>query len=520
MKECKHLHSTQLSTDSFTHMQWGEKLSDGRLFTLMAVGKPDGIYNAGPCSQFVFGRISEDSGKTWEKPYFLYEWPDHDTSYLLLGWKIDRDGRLHVFAEATTDAPHDNPKKLEGHIAYVRFDSYRGENPLYSDITALYRYTGSLNNIIETEAGRLVVPFSTFMGDNFVSGTIWSDDHGVSWKASNDVSVSSEETSAESGAVEPVVAEVQPGVLVMLIRTVLFRLWYAVSYDSGESWSKAKPTNLPSCNAPANLLKLPDGRILLTWNDGLGHPMADVRYSLARQCLHAAVSSDGLKSIHGARIIVKKEVGDQDRIHNAYPTASNYSENEVLLWHFEVFGKCGSSWKALQGYLVRMNPAFLEETEVKDNWAEWISDSEKTSAGIVLKNTNEIAHAITNFPYAKKGSIKLAVSGILPQGTSILLSDCYLDRLNFIPENKNGAYKGVVGEPYTRLSPNAAGEWLIEWDETEIRLSVDGKQIQTCRKNTDGFNHITVLFEKDGELRIGHFHAKAEISDWDTGIRY
>lgn len=40
MKESKHLHSTQLSTDSFTHMQWGEKLSDGRLFTLMAVGKP------------------------------------------------------------------------------------------------------------------------------------------------------------------------------------------------------------------------------------------------------------------------------------------------------------------------------------------------------------------------------------------------------------------------------------------------------------------------------------------------
>lgn len=119
-----------------------------------------------------------------------------------------------------------------------------------------------------------------------------------------------------------------------------------------------------------------------------------------------------------------------------------------------------------------------------------------------------------------KRQLKLAVSGILPQWHSILLSDCYLERLILIPENKNGAYKDVVGEPYTRLSPNAAGEWLIEWDETEIRLSVDGKQIQTCRKNTDGFNHITVLFEKDGELRIGHFHAKAEISDWDTGIRY
>lgn len=411
MKECKHLHSTQLSTDSFTHMQWGEKLSDGRLFTLMAVGKPDGIYNAGPCSQFVFGRISEDDGKTWEKPYFLYEWPDHDTSYLLLGiGKLTETEGCTFLQKQQPTLLMTIPKSLKGTLPMSGFDSYRGENPLYSDIAALYRYTGSLNNIIETEAGRLVVPFSTFMGDNFVSGTIWSDDHGVSWKASNDVSVSSEETSAESGAVEPVVAEVQPGVLVMLIRTVLFRLWYAVSYDSGESWSKAKPTNLPSCNAPANLLKLPDGRILLTWNDGLGHPMADVRYSLARQCLHAAVSSDGLRSIHGAGSSLKS--GRRPRPHSqCIPDSKQLQRKRGSLWHFEVFGKCGSSWKALQGYLVRMNPAFLEETEVKDNWAEWISDSEKTSAGIVLKTQMKLHTPLPIFPMPKRAASSLPSPG-------------------------------------------------------------------------------------------------------------
>lgn len=520
MEDRKHLHCTQLATDVFAHMQWGEHLPDGRLFTLMAVGKPDGIHNAGPCSQFIFGRISEDGGKTWGTPYFLYEWPDHETSYLLLGWKIDRDGRLHAFAEATTDAPRNDFNRQEGHIAYVRFDSYLGGSPVYSDIPALYRYTGSLNNIIETGTGRIVVPFSTYVGRNFVSGTIFSDDHGVTWGASNDVIVKDEETSCESGAVEPVVAEVSPGVLVMIIRTVLFRLWYSVSYDAGQSWSEAKPTNLPSSNAPANLLKLPDGRILITWNDCLGHPMADVRYSAARQCLHAAISSDGLKTIHGARIIIKKQVGDQDSIHNAYPTASNYSEDEVLLWHFEVFGKCDSSWSSVQAYLTLMNPDFLEETDVRNNWFEWVTDSEKTQNGIILKNTNQIAHAIVNFPYGTKGVIRVKTSGTMPEGTSILLSDCYLDRLNFTPENRTGRYRDVVGEPYTKLTPNSSGEWTIAWDENDVSLSVGEHLVQKCEKKSDGFNHMTIMFENDGELAIECFSEHSELSDWNTGIEY
>ena len=47
-------------------------------------------------------------------------------------------------------------------------------------------------------------------------------------------------------------------VLVMLIRTVLNRIWYSVSYDEGAVWTQAKPTLIPSSNAPSVPMRLLD----------------------------------------------------------------------------------------------------------------------------------------------------------------------------------------------------------------------------------------------------------------------
>ena len=520
MKERKHQHCNLLCTDALCNLQWVERLPDGRLFSLMEHGKPNGPKCSAPASQYLFGRISEDGGKTWGKPYFLYEWPDHDTAWCVQGWKSDRDGRIHVFAAAITTYSFQK-NAFEGHIAYVRFDSLRGENPLYSDIPALYRYTGSLNNLIETESGRMVVPFSTYMDGKFVSSTIFSDDHGVSWRASNDVVITDTETSCESGAVEPVIAEVKPGVLVMLIRTVLNQLWYAVSYDNGESWNASKPTLLPSSNSPATLQKLPDGRIFLAWNDCLGHPMASVRYSSARQCLHVAISNDGLRTIHGVRMIAKKVIGDRNDVHNAYPTTAMANEKEILLKHFEVNGKHGTNWNAVQTYLTQIDPDFLTETDVHNHWAEWVSDLDKTEFGIVMHPTDDnTAHAICNFPYGTRGRITLTTAGKMPHNCRILLSDCYLDRLNFMPNQCAEGYEDVIGTPYTALTPNDSGVWEIVWDESTITLCVNGKLVQKQPKHTNGFNHLTVLFHGEGELALTTFSAHSDAMAWETGIEY
>ena len=521
MNHIKHVHGEMLFTDAVDYMQWVETLPDGRLFTIMGVGKPDGARNNTTVSQFLFGRISEDGGKTWGVPYFLFAWPNRKTAYCLQGWKSDREGRIHVFAAAITkyDCADMSHADLQGHIAYVRFDSFRGENPIYSDVPALSRYTGSLNNAIELESGRLVVPFSTYLGGKFVSNTIWSDDHGDHWYASNDVNLIDDETNCESGAVEPVVAEVEAGTLVMIIRTVNNCFYYAISRDSGESWTAAMPTKIPSSNAPATLQKLPDGRIFISWNDCLGHPMHSVRYSAARQCLHGALSDDGLRTLHGVRVLAKKVIGDKDGVMNCYPTTSMANEKEILLKHIEVDGKDGSTWRAVSGYLVRLDPEFLMETEVRDNWEEWVTTLPVSEEGISLRATEEnAAHAIGNFPYAEKGSLTLQTAGVEAKA-KILLSNCYLDRATFLTNSRTAHYADLVGKPYIELHPANVGTWQITWDETVIRLYVNGALGEEVPKTIPGFNHVSVLVDA-GELHLSHFSSKAEKASLQTGISY
>ena len=45
MNTIKHTHGEMLFTDAVDYMQWVETLPDGRLFTIMGVGKPDGARN-------------------------------------------------------------------------------------------------------------------------------------------------------------------------------------------------------------------------------------------------------------------------------------------------------------------------------------------------------------------------------------------------------------------------------------------------------------------------------------------
>lgn len=521
MEDCKQLHGRILNTDARYNTVFAERLPDGRLFSILSHerrGPDDQPGVAPPQSQYIFGRISEDDGKTWGMPYCLYEWPNNEEFFIPAGFTFDRDGRLHLFAMRIRGF-------CQGNIAYVRFDSYRGENPLFSDIPCLYRYTGSLNNLIEMDSGRLVVPFSTYLPELkcFVSNTIYSDDHGETWQASNDVTVFDEETNKESGAVEPVVAEVAPGVLVMIIRTVLNCLWYATSHDGGATWTQASPTRLPSCNSPATLQKMPDGRIVILWNNGLGYPYINVRYSLARQCLHAAVSYDGLKTIKGVRMIQKKTAKDADKIFNNYPSVALSGDKNILMRSVEVFSANGSTWRECISVLSEFDPDFLDATDVTDNWSEWVCDHDKTEEGIVLTPTAEdIAHAITSFPFGTAGRVTLKNEGALPKNCRIVLSDCYYDRMSFLPSVHNEKYDAVFNErPFVTLTPDETGEWTVAWTANTVTLLVNGRAVQSVAKEAvDGYNHFAVVFEGEGELKLTHFAAHAEETAWDTGISY
>lgn len=512
----KNVNCELLSTNGNRNVTWIHPLPDGRLFTIVSMEKPYGHDNTLPQEQFLFGRFSEDGGRSWGEPFYLYTWPEKCAFMLYAGSMVDSMGHLHVFALRIR-------KSLDGGIGYVRFDSCMGGNPIYSEMPCLPRYTGSLNNCLETSGGRLVIPFSTITGQQdskFVSSVIYSDDYGLTWAASNDVAVVSDEKDIESGAVEPIVLEMKENTLVMLIRTVLGVFWYSVSRDNGQTWEQAKPTAITSSNAPGSFTRMPDGRIFLTWNNVMGHPMYGVRYSQARQCLHGAISDDNLKTLQGARILLKKRPDDPNTVLNCYPYTVMADEKEIYLRTFEVDGRGGSAWRIEQAYLSKLDPDFLTETEVRNNWEEWVCDIPVTENGVTLRVTEDnTAYAVGGFPYGTAGRLVFRTEGTLPENCRILLSDCYLDRLNFMKNARPGTYDDSIRLLYHTLTPTETGIWEVVWDENRIALSVNGSTVQTIPMTASkGLNHAAILFTDAGELKITGFEANITQNRWETGI--
>src|SRR5207244_3851415 len=108
------------------------------------------------------------------------------------------------------------------------------------------------------------------------------------------------------GALEPVVLPLNDGRLWMLLRTSAGHLYESYSNDDGKHWTPAAPTHFYSSNSPADLVRLPDGRIALLWNNTQNPPSIDGSEPYTnRDVVHAAISSDDGKTWHGYREIFR-----------------------------------------------------------------------------------------------------------------------------------------------------------------------------------------------------------------------
>ena len=65
---------------------------------------------------------------------------------------------------------------------------------------------------------------------------------------------------------EPALAELGDGRLLMLIRTHWGRFWEAISDDGGLSWRTVRPSKIEAPSAPGYLLKLASGRLVFVYN--------------------------------------------------------------------------------------------------------------------------------------------------------------------------------------------------------------------------------------------------------------
>ncbi len=120
---------------------------------------------------------------------------------------------------------------------------------------------------------------------DWTSFVLISDDAGRTWRPGDRVS-------APAGVIQPALAPLADGRLLMLLRTggPGGTIWQATSADRGRSWSRATPAAIPNNNSGLDLIRLDSELLLLACN-----PVADAKL---RTPLSLFLSDDDGQSWH------------------------------------------------------------------------------------------------------------------------------------------------------------------------------------------------------------------------------
>lgn len=248
------------------------ELADGRLMTIDAQGM----------------RTSTDDGKTWSEGRPVCEGiaggspgQQEPAAYYVVR---TRSGSLvAVYLDFTTyhfswDNAINQPKddcRLE--IWAIR--SLDGGETWIDRQRLLEGYNPNFFGFQQTRDGRLVAVVPHLVRDpgRYAACSLTSDDDGKTWTHSNLIDLGGH--GDHSGAMEPALAELSDGKLLMLIRTHWGRFWEAISEDGGTAWRTVRPSAIEAPSAPGYLLKLQSGRLVLVYNAPPGREELSVVFS-------------------------------------------------------------------------------------------------------------------------------------------------------------------------------------------------------------------------------------------------
>ncbi len=284
----------------------------------------------------VVGVTSADDGRHWSEPVVIHDakFCENDPSVAVL-----RDGRLlltfFAWEGITTEyaARHPSPESR-------RVD--RGEWGEYARLAGVHLLRGSGNpvtwekraeqmggpelrvraissSILETKSGTLLMPIygPAPKKEPDLAYVLRSTDGGRTW--SREVLMAGS-PDGKVGMQEPALGQARDGTIVTLMRTENAgdHLYTATSPDDGATWTPARET--PLIGHPADLISLPDGRLLAVY--GYRHDPLGVR---------ACVSEDG-KSWDRDREIVIAANGDHGDL--GYPSACLTNDGHVLIVYY------------------------------------------------------------------------------------------------------------------------------------------------------------------------------------------
>jgi hypothetical protein len=303
----------------------------------------------------------------------------------------------------------------------------------------------------------------------------------------------------------------------MIIRTQTGFLFESFSEDGGETWTQARRTIFRASNAPAGVLRLRDGRLVLVWNNEFGPPFRD-GISYSRQSLVMAIQDGGMWK--GYRELNTFGPGDNLDGYGGmrYPFLVQTPDDRILVAYSED-GRASrkrQQFRAFVDYrLVHVDPRWLLETDAREDFShglERLQLAATSGAEILPGPEGKPALRLTkpradmpsgfclNFPFGKKGSVKIRLRSQAGfGGVYFALAETFLTPSN----NGGGHFRGMIdadgkvkaqyvgGLPYEdsstvqwamednrkfQLEEGAVHELLLEWncDDNVGSIQLDG----------------------------------------------
>jgi sialidase-1 len=304
-------------------------LKDGRI--LFIYSHYTGESGSDHGNAYLAGRFSEDKGKTWSSEDVLIVKQEGKMNVMSVSLLRLQNGEIALFylkKNSITDC-----------IPMLRIST--DEAKTWSDpipcITDKEGYFVLNNNrVIQLKSGRLLLAVALHKSPSdtvFASvGRLWSyfsDDNGINWKSSQEVSNPDTVVTQEPGLVE-----LRNGDILMYIRTRSGVQYFSYSSDKGKTWSAVDPSNILSPCSPASITRIPStGDLLLVWNDN--------GINQKRTPLNTAVSEDDGKTWIKTKILENNPDGVF-----CYP-AIHYVNNDVLLSY--------SDWSTMGSTIVKVS---------------------------------------------------------------------------------------------------------------------------------------------------------------------
>jgi hypothetical protein len=338
---------------------------------------PDGtlriFYTLQPSGSELRSISSTDGGLTWSESQFEVKMPGK--AMFCMQALVARDGELHAFVLIRRG---DGQRLGIDLFLDVWYWNTTGGRTAWNEGQLIYEgVVGALRGVTQLKSGRIVLPVGMWLagrkpglpiGVHEVSA-MYSDDNGETWQMSPSRLVApcyDGFNGSNYGACEPNVVELEDGRVWMLMRTQTGFLYESHSEDDGITWSDAVPSSFISSDSPAEILRMPDGRIMVLWHNGQNPPRVNGKQVTGgRDALHAAISLDNATTWRGCREIYRDPLRDAspprrgDR-GTAYSTAVVNDDGKVVL--------CTGQGEARRAILI-FDPDWLLATHHEDDFS-------------------------------------------------------------------------------------------------------------------------------------------------------